>query len=269
LIDRGCEDISLSRQCELLNVSKGAFYYEPLGIDPYNLELMDLIDRQFTKTPFYGSRRLTVRLNKNGHEVNRKRVQRLMRLMGIEAIYPKPNLSKRKAGHEIYPYLLKGIPILKPNQVWSTDITYIRIGSGFVYLTAVMDWFSRYVLSWKLSNTLTADFCVEALNEALEQCQPEIFNTDQGSQYTSCDFLKPLKARGIKISMDSKGRALDNIFVERLWRSVKYEEVYISEYRTAKEAFASLKKYFAFYNNNRFHQALNYRTPADVHFQRI
>ena len=269
MIDRDSKDISLNRQCELLNVSKGPIYYELVGVTPYNLELMDLIDRQFTETPFYGSRRLTNWLNKNGHDVNRKRVQHLMRLMGIEAIYPKPNLSKRRPDHEIYPYLLKGLRILKPNHVWSTDITYIRIGRGFVYLTAIMDWFSRYVISWKMSNTLEADFCIEALNEALEQSQPEIFNTDQGSQYTSSEFLKPLKSRNIKISMDSKGRALDNIFIERLWRSVKYEEVYIREYRTVKEAVASLKKYFIFYNHNRFHQALDYRTPAEVHNIRI
>ena len=250
-------------------VSKGAFYYEPVGIDPYSLELMDLLDRQFTKTPFYGSRRLKAWLNRQGYGVNRKRVQRLMRLMGIEAIYPKPNLSKRRQDHEIFPYLLKGVKIKQPNFVWSTDITYIRVGRGFVYLTAVIDWFSRYVLSWKLSNTLEPDFCVEALNEALALSRPSIFNTDQGSQYTSKQFIKPLQDRGIKISMDSKGRALDNIFVERLWRTVKYEEVYIKEYRTAKDAHVSLKKYFLFYNNKRLHQSLDYLTPAEVHFGQL
>lgn len=229
---------------------------------------MDLLDRQFTKTPFYGSRRLTAWLDRQGHRVNRKRVQRLMRLMGLEAIYPKPNLSKRRQDHEIFPYLLKGVKIKQPDFVWSSDITYIRIGRGFVYLTAVMDWFSRYVLSWKLSNTLEPDFCVEALNEALALSLPFIFNMDQGSQYTSKQFLKPLKDNGIKISMDSKGRALDNIFVERLWRTVKYEEVYIKEYRTAKDAHASLKDYFLFYNNERLHQSLDYLTPAEMHFER-
>lgn len=229
---------------------------------------MDLLDRQFTKTPFYGSRRLTVGLNRQGHGVNRKRVQRLMRLMGLEAIYPKPNLSKSHQDHEIFNYLLKGVQIRKPDYVWSTDITYIRIGRGFVYLTAVMDWFSRYVLSWKLSNTLEPDFCVEALNEALALSLPFIFNMDQGSQYTSKQFLKPLKDNGIKISMNSKGRALDNIFVERLWRTVKYEEVYIKEYRTAKDAHVSLKEYFLFYNNERLHQSLDYLTPAEVYFER-
>lgn len=228
---------------------------------------MDLLDRQFTKTPFYGSRRLTAWLKRHGHGVNRKRVQRLMRLMGLEAIYPKPNLSKRRQDHEIFPYLLKGVQIRQPDYVWSSDITYIRIGRGFVYLTAVMDWFSRYVLSWKLSNTLEVDFCVEALNEALSLSLPFIFNMDQGSQYTSKQFLQPLKDSGIKISMDSKGRALDNIFVERLWRTVKYEEVYIKEYRTARDARGSLKDYFLFYNNKRLHQSLGYLTPAEVHFE--
>lgn len=237
-----------------------------MGIDPFSLELMDLLDRQFTDTPFYGSRRLTAWLNRQGHGVNRKRVQRLMRIMGLEAIYPKPNLSKRRKDHEIFPYLLKGIKIKQPDFVWSSDITYIRVGRGFVYLTAVIDWFSRYVLSWKLSNTLEPDFCIEALNEALALSRPQIFNTDQGSQYTSKHFLKPLIDNGIKISMDSKGRALDNIFVERLWRTVKYEEVYIKEYRTARDAHASLKKYFLFYNNERLHQSLDYLTPTEVHF---
>jgi putative transposase len=265
LIDRSCQNISINRQCELLNVSKGSLYYEPMGIDSYSLELMDLIDRQFTETPFYGSRRLTAWLNRQGYPVNRKRIQRLMRLMGLEAIYPKPNISKKRQDHEIYPYLLKGLRIQKPDCVWSSDITYIRVGRGFVYLTAIIDWFSRYVLSWRLSNTLESAFCVDALNEALASSKPEIFNTDQGSQYTSSDFLKPLKDHGIKISMDSKGRALDNIFVERLWRTVKYEEVYIKAYQTARDAFQSLKNYFLFYNNNRLHQALGYRTPAEVH----
>jgi putative transposase len=265
MISRDFKHISLTRQCELLNVSKGAFYYESVGIDPYNLELMDLIDRQYTETPFYGSRRMTFWLERQGHPVNRKRVQRLMRLMGLEAIYPKPNLSKKRQGHEIFPYLLRGVAIQKPDHVWSTDITYIRVGRGFVYLTAIIDWFSRYVLSWRLSNTLESDFCVEALKEALIVSQPIIFNTDQGSQYTSQQFLTPLKAHGIQISMDSKGRALDNIFVERLWRTVKYEEVYIKEYHTAKDAYLSLKVYFLFYNNKRLHQSLDYLTPAEVY----
>ena len=267
MIGRNYQNISINRQCELLAVSKGSLYYEPVGIDPYNLELMDLIDRQFTDTPFYGSRRFTAWLNRQGYPVNRKRIQRLMRLMALEAIYPKPHLSKRRKEHDVYPYLLKGVKIEKPDFVWSSDITYIRVGRGFVYLTAIIDWFSRYVLSWRLSNTLEPAFCVDALNEALALSKPEIFNTDQGSQYTSKDFITPLKDNGIKISMDSKGRALDNIFVERLWRTVKYEEVYIKAYQTARDAFQSLKKYFLFYNNERLHQSLGYLPPAEVHFQ--
>lgn len=267
MISKDCKNISLTRQCELLNISKGAFYYEPVGIDPYNIELMDLLDRQYTETPFYGSRRMAAWLVRQGHPVNRKRVQRLMQLMGIEAIYPKINLSKRRNDHEIYPYLLKGVEIIHPNHVWSSDITYIRVGRGFLYLTAIIDWFSRYVLSWRLSNTLGADFCVDALNEALTLSKPIIFNSDQGSQYTSKQFLAPLKAHEIQISMDSKGRAFDNIFVERLWRTVKYEEVYIKEYRTAKDAYLSLKEYFLFYNNKRLHQSLGYRTPHEVYPQ--
>ena len=266
-VSKKYNNISINRQCELLNVSKGALYYEPVGIDPYNLELMDILDRQFTETPFYGSRRLTAYLNRQGYQVNRKRVQRLMRCMGLDAIYPKPNLSRKNRDHEIFPYLLKGVTIQKPNFVWSSDITYIRVGRGFVYLTAIIDWFSRYVLSWRLSNTLEPGFCVDALNEALSYSRPDIFNTDQGSQYTSSQFLTPLKDNDIKISMDSKGRALDNIFVERLWRSVKYEEVYIKEYTTARDAYTSLKKYFIFYNNDRLHQSLNYLTPAEVYYQ--
>jgi putative transposase len=243
-IERGHARISLNRQCELLQISKGSLYYKPVGIDPYNLELMDLIDRQYTETPFYGSRKMRAWLNSQKHRVNRKRVQRLMRLMGIEAIYPKPNLSRRRQDHKVYPYLLHGVDIVRPDHVWSTDITYIRVGQGFVYLTAVIDWHSRYVLSWQLSNALDASFCIEAVSEALDQSEPEIFNTDQGSQYTSGDFLKPLLDRNIRISMDSKGRALDNIFIERLWRTVKYEEVYLKEYQSVRDARSSLKVYF-------------------------
>lgn len=222
---------------------------------------MDLIDEQHTRTPFYGSRRLLIYLKENGHEVNRKRVQRLMRLMRIEAIYPKPRLTRRNETHKIYPYLLRGLTIERPDHVWSTDITYIKIGNGFAYLTAVMDWYSRYVLSWRLSNTLENSFCIDALEEALDISKPEIFNTDQGSQYTALNFLTPLIDRDIKISMDSKGRALDNIFVERLWRSIKYEEIYLKDYQTMNDAYRSLKDYLEFYNKKRFHQALQYATP--------
>ena len=262
LVDKTCENLSINRQCELLKVSKGAFYYEPRPIDSYTLLLMDLLDKQHTRTPFYGSRRLAVYLKTIGHEVNRKRVQRLMRQMRIEAIYPKPKLTKRNENHKIYPYLLKGLRIERPNHVWSTDITYIKIGNGFGYLTAVIDWYSRYVLSWRLSNTLENTFCIEALEEALDIAKPEIFNTDQGSQYTATNFTESLIKRNIKISMDSKGRALDNIFVERLWRSVKYEEVYLKDYRTMNDAYWSLRAYMYFYNKERPHQALGYDVPA-------
>lgn len=246
-------------------MSKGALYYQPMPIDPYTLALMDLIDEQHTKTPFYGSRRLKAWLNLQGHKINRKRVQRLMRLMRIEAIYPKPKLSRRNEEHKVYPYLLKDVQIKRIDQVWSTDISYLKIGKGFAYLTAVIDWFSRYVLSWRLSNTLENTFCVDVLEEALNISKPEIFNTDQGCQYTAANFLKPLQDKHIQISMDSKGRALDNIFVERLWRTVKYEEVYLKDYQTMRDAQESLKQYFKFYNKERLHQALQYKTPESIY----
>jgi len=224
-------------------------------MDPYNLELMDKIDEQYLKTPFYGSRKMVVCLRNAGYQVNRKRIQRLMQLMGLEAIYPKANLSKRRHDHKIYPYLLKGLTIDRPNQVWSTDITYIRLRSGFMYLSGLIDWYSRYVLSWRLSNTLESRFSVEALEEALERFYaPEIFNTDQGSQFRSETFLYPLLKRNIQVSMDSKGRALDNVFIERLWRSLKYEKVYLKDYETVREASLSIRKYFNFFNYERPHQ---------------
>ncbi|ACN15113.1 transposase (IS150 family protein) [Desulforapulum autotrophicum HRM2] len=265
LIDITHSDISINRQCELLQVSKGALYYQPRPIDPYTLLLMDLIDKQHTITPFYGSRRLVAWLKQEGHPVNRKRVQGLMKKMRIEAIYPKPKLTRRNEAHKVYPYLLRGVNIARINHVWSTDITYIRIGNGFVYLTAVIDWFSRYVLSWRLSNTLENTFCVEVLEEALSIAEPEIFNTDQGCQYTATNFLKVLTDHKIKVSMDSKGRALDNIFVERLWRTVKYEEVYLKSYQSMKDAQSSLKTYLNFYNKKRLHQALEYKTPESIY----
>ena len=262
LIEKNHPKISINRQCELLQISKGAVYYKPKPLDSYTVLLMDLIDEQHTKTPFYGSRRLTVILRRQGYEVNRKRVQRLMRLMRIEAIYPKPKLSRRNKSHKIYPYLLRGVKIERPDHVWSTDITYIRIGRGFAYLTAIIDWYSRYVLSWRLSNTLENTFCIEALEDALFCSSPEIFNTDQGSQYTAINFLTPLLDKNIKISMDSQGRALDNVFVERLWRTVKYEEVYLNDYRTMTEAYDNIKIFFNFYNNERPHQSLQDDVPA-------
>lgn len=266
LIDCDTGEMSLSRQCELLSLSKGALYYEPVAMNPLNISIMEFIDRQHIKTPFYGSRKLVVELCKSGYVVNRKRVQRLMRLMGIRAIYPKSSLSRRNKEHKIYPYLLKDVEIVSPNFVWSIDITYIQLRGGFLYLTAIIDWYSRYVLSWRLSNTLDVSFCIEALEEALIKGKPVIFNSDQGSQFTSNDFTRILLNKGIKISMDGRGRVFDNIFIERLWRSVKYEEVYLKGYETGKDAIDGFKNYFPFYNNERPHQALGYKVPYEIHY---
>jgi putative transposase len=235
-----------------------------LGESEENLTLMRLLDEQYTRTPFYGSRKMVEWLDTQGFEVNRKRVTRLMALLGIEAIYPKPKLSQPGDSHKIYPYLLRGVGVDRVNQVWSTDITYIRMARGFVYLVAVMDWFSRYVLSWRLSLTLELDFCVDALKCALRRGRPEIFNSDQGSQFTSEKFIGELAAREIAISMDGRGRCMDNIFVERLWRSLKYEEVYLKDYGSVTEARAGIERYFRFYNQERLHQSLQYRTPAAI-----
>jgi putative transposase len=258
-------DISIMRQCELLGLNRSSYYYQPKGESPLNLLLMRLLDEQYTRTPYYGSPKMTLWLRKEGYPVNRKRVERLMNLMGLQAIYPKPNTSRPHPEHKIYPYLLRGVKIERADQVWSADITYIRMRAGFLYLVAVIDWFSRYVLSWRLSNTLDSSFCVEALEAALRVKQPEIFNTDQGSQFTSGEFIGLLEDRQIAISMDGRGRCLDNIFVERLWRTVKYEEVYLRDYQTPNEAYLGLKKYFEFYNTERFHQALGYQTPYEVY----
>lgn len=260
------EELSIIRQCELLDLPRSSWYYQSVGESEENLELMRRIDEQFTKTPFYGSRRLTAWLKTKKYEVNRKRVRRLMSLMGLEPIYPRPRTSQGNSEHEKYPYLLEGLLIVRPNQVWSTDITYIRLRHGFVYLVAIMDWFSRYVLSWQVSNTLDSWFCLEALERALSTGKPDIFNTDQGAQFTSKDFTSRLKREKIQISMDGRGRALDHVFVERLWRSVKYEEVYIKDYVEVLDALDGLGYYFPFYNNERLHQALKYRTPWQVHF---
>lgn len=227
---------------------------------------MNLIDQEHTKHPFYGSRRMAAWLCTEGHSINRKRVQRLMREMGIESIYPKKNLSKRNLNHKKFPYLLKGLEIKAPNDVWSTDITYIRLLNGFAYCVAIIDWFSRYVIAWRVSNTLDTTFCLEALEEALEVGKPNIFNTDQGVQFTSLNFINRLEKESIKISMDSRGRWADNIFVERLWRSLKYENIYISDYQSVKEARLGIGEYFKFYNNERLHQSLNYRCPKEIHF---
>lgn len=259
-------ELSVTRQCELLGLDRSGVYYQPVGESPLNLELMALIDQQYTETPFYGSRRFTEWLKRKGYEVNRKRVQRLMRTMGIEAIYPRQNTSRPNKEHIIYPYLLRNIDINRPNQVWATDITYIRMRRGFVYLVAILDWFSRYVLSWQLSNSLEQTFCLEALDDALEQGTPEIFNSDQGCQFTSHEFTGRLQAQNVRISMDGRGRCFDNIFTERLWRTVKYEEVYINDYNDVSEVYANLRRYWTFYNTERLHQALDYRTPHEVHF---
>jgi putative transposase len=239
-------------------------YYKKQKSSDEDLKLMKLIDQQYLKTPFYGSRRMREFLKDSGYLVNRKHVQRLMRLMGIEVMYPKPNTSKPNKEHKIYPYLLKGLKVERPNQVWAVDITYIPMKKGFQYLVAIIDWFSRYVISWRLSNSLDTDFCIQALEEALKFGKPEIFNSDQGSQFTSNDFTDVLKDHAIQISMDGKGRCIDNIFIERLWRSLKYEEVYLKAYSNGLEARTSIGQYMSFYNNERPHQSLKYKTPEEV-----
>ena len=264
MIDRQHNQLSLVRQCTLLDISRGSVYYQPTPTRTEDLELMSLMDRQYLKTPFYGSRRMKAWLRGQGHQVNRKRVRRLMQVMGLEVIYRRPNTSKPAPGHRVYPYLLKGVKIDRVNQAWSADITYIPMAKGFLYLIAIMDWHSRYVLAWRLSNTMDVDFCVQALEEALSKGNPEIFNTDQGSQFTSESFTGVLRDQGIQISMDGKGRYLDNIFVERLWRSVKYEEVYLKAYQNGTEARKGIGAYLDFYNRQRPHQALGYRTRGQV-----
>ena len=265
-IDPGHPELSISRQCELLGLGRSSYYDRPDGEGQENLRIMRLIDEQYTRAPFYGSRRMTAWLRGCGYPVNRKRVQRLMRVMGIEAIYPKRRLSQGAADHRIYPYLLKGVTIGRPDHVWSTDITYVPLRHGYVYLTAILDWYSRYVISWQISNTMDTSFCLEALERAMEVSRPEIFNSDQGSQFTSREFTSRLEAAGVRISMDGRGRVFDNIFVERLWRTVKYEDIYLKEYPTVPALTDGLREYFDFYNRERRHQALEYRTPADVYY---
>lgn len=259
-------DLSIRQQCHLLDLNRSSLYYRPVSVSTEEQVLMNRLDEIFTESPFYGSRRLGVTLRGEGFEVGRDHVRTLMRKMGLEAIYPKRNLSRRDESHKIYPYLLSEMQITKPLQVWSADITYIRLVKGFMYLVAIIDWFSRYVLSWRLSNSLEADFCIEALQEALSFGRPDIFNTDQGCQFTSHDFTKILLDGEVQISMDGRGRALDNVFVERLWRSVKYEDIYLKEYRTVPELKQGLGSYFQFYNHRRPHQSLEYRTPSVAHF---
>jgi putative transposase len=256
LIDITGGKISISHQAELLGISRSSVYYEPV-VDEYDLLLKRLIDKQYTLTPFYGSRKMTEQLRRDEHIVNRKHIQRLMREMGLEAIYQKPRLSDPHPGHKIYPYLLRNVVIDRKDQVWASDITYIPLARGFMYLVAIMDWWSRYVLAWKTSTTLDTAFCLEALEMALEFGKPEIFNSDQGPQFTSNVF-----------TMDGRGRCMDNIFTERLWRSLKYENVYLMHYETVPEGRQGIDSYFGLYNNVRLHQALKYRTPAEVYFQR-
>ena len=249
----------------MLGLSRSTLLYEAKGESPENLLFMRLLDEQYTSTPFYGVRRMTAQLRVLGYEVNEKRIRRLLRLMALEAIYPKPNLSAPILGHRVFPYLLRMVTIARVNQVWSTDITNIRMKGGFVYLTAVIDWYSRYVLSWRVSITLEGSFCIDVVAEALLCGCPEVFNTDQGPQYTTDLFTDPLVKLGIAVSMDGRNRALDNIFVERLWRTVKYELIYLNDYGTAKELVGSIREYFKFYNQRRLHQSLGYRTPAEVY----
>jgi putative transposase len=255
----------VARQCELLGLPRSSYYYRPVAVSAEELTLLRRLDEQYTRTPFFGVRRMTVVLREDGYAVNPKRVRRLLRTLGLWALVPQLGTSRPAPEHRVYPYLLRGLAIERVNQVWSTDITYIRLRSGFAYLAAVMDWYSRYVLSWALSNSLEVGFCLEVLEAALRRGRPEIFNSDQGAQFTSPAFTGRLLAAGVRISMDGRGRALDNVFVERLWRSVKYEEVYPHDYEGMKEAQRGLTWYFPFYNEERPHQALGYRTPAAVY----
>ena len=265
MVEPDCSDLSLRRQSELLSISRSNIYYQKI-IDPGEIEVMHKIDRIFTKYPFYGSRKITHCLRQEGVIINRKRTQRLMRNMGIEAIYQKPCTTRFDRENRIYPYLLRGVPIGKVNHVWSADITYIPMNKGYVYLIAIIDWFSRYLLSWKLSIGLEVDFCLSALNVALDSYKnPDIFNTDQGSQFTSNLWLEVLQNKSINISMDGKGRAIDNVFIERFFRSIKYEEIYINSYESVTDIKRSVKNYIKYYNEKRPHQSLNYRTPYEVY----
>jgi len=269
MIAPGWEEVSVSRQCELLGLSRSSYYYESAGESELNLHLMRLIDEKYTETPIFGSPRMTVWLRRQNYPVSPKRVARLMRKMCLQAIYPKKRLSAGGENHRKWPYLLGDLKVARPNQVWCTDITYVRMYRSFLYLVAIMDWFSRYVLSWVLSPSLESDFCQEALRVALRgHPAPEIFNSDQGSQFTSEAFTDLLLERGILVSMDGRGRVYDNIFIERLWRSVKYEEVFLRDYQDRDDAEDRLRRYFRFYNRERYHQALDYATPEEVYLGR-
>jgi putative transposase len=270
MIDKESESLSVRNQCELLELNRSTLYYKAVGPSAETLELMEIIDKIFTKHPYFGSRRVRVLLRReHGKQVTRKRVRRLMKTMGLETLYRRPRTSQPAPGHKIHPYLLRGLEINRPNQVWASDITYLPMAKGFLYLVAVIDWNSRYILSWRLSNTMDDEFCVDALNESLTKGRPEIFNTDQGSQFTSEDFVDAVQDAGVKVSMDGRGRWMDNVFVERFWRSLKYEEVYLHSYESTKEARESIDKWITFYNNGRPHQALDYRTPAEAYFEKL
>jgi len=266
MIDPDHPKISIAGQCELLGLARSSYYYETAEDVSEDLALMRLLDEQYLRAPFFGIRKMTEWLRRQGYLINHKRVERLMRQMGLQAIYPKKRLSENDAAHRKYPYLLAGLSIDRPNQVWCTDITYVRMARSFLYLVAIMDWFSRYVLSWMLSESLEGDFCREALKIALRRYEePEIFNSDQGSQFTCEDFTDLLEARAIQVSMDGRGRVYDNVFIERLWRTVKYEEIYLRDYQDREEAEDRLRRYFQFYNRERYHQALDYATPEEVY----
>lgn len=267
LIEMKNEQLSIKKQCDLLGLNRSSYYTKPIGLQPQELQILNRMDEIFTDHPYYGNRRMMHVLKTEGYRVGRKKVRRYYQILGIEAIYPKINLSKRNKAHKVYPYLLRDLQITRPNQVWSMDITYVRLKQGFVYLCAIIDWHSRYVLSWRLSITLQSDFCIEALQEAIATYgKPEVFNTDQGVQFTSNNFIQVLQDHSIAISMDGKGRALDNVFIERFWRSLKQEKIYRLDLVSVKEAKDAISEYMKFYNNQRLHQSLEYKTPKSVHF---
>jgi putative transposase len=269
MIDHNLPELTVIKQCELLSLNRSTYYYKPAGFRKEDLKIMEVIDETYTMYPYYGMRRMAKYLQAQGFPLGRKGVRHYYRIMRLEAVYPKMNLSKRNQAHKVYPYLLKGLEIVRSNQVWSADITYIRMAQGFVYLVAIIDWHSRYILSWRVSISLESEFCVAALEEALEKYGiPEVFNTDQGVQFTSEQFICILKKYNIKISMDGKGRALDNVFIERFWRSLKQEKIYRIVLTTVKEAKAAINEYMDFYNQDRMHQALDYKTPQLVYYEK-
>jgi putative transposase len=268
LIEPEHPELSLRRQCELVGLNRSSWYYQPARESPLNLLLMRLLDEQYTRTPFYGWPRMTTYLQDRGYPVNHKRVQRLLRKMGLVAVYPQPRTTLNNPEHRVYPYRLRDLVVTQPNQVWCADITYIRLTGGFMYLVAIMDWFSRYILTWELSNTLDGHFCLSALRESLRHEQPAIFNTDQGAQFTATAFTTTLEQADVLISMDGRGRAMDNIFIERFWRTLKYEDIYLKEYADVPALFTGLTRYMQFYNHERRHQSLKNCTPAQVYFGR-